>query len=227
MTDFVMRGVVLDTETTGTEEGAQVLQLAYTELNDNLELTSNSVCTYHRPDKEISYGALATHHLYTEKLERFGATDTPAEAPSAAYYIGHNVDFDWKMLGSPPEVKCICTLALARYFWPESDGHSLGACTYRIANSFAEAEQKLTGAHDAKVDILLCYDLMRWLAEKCQVADLHSLWLLSEHARVPTVMPFGKHRGERIADIPLSYKLWALKQPDFDPYVLIAFKNTR
>ena len=28
-------------------------------------------------------------------------------------------------------------------------------------------------------------------------------------------MPFGKHKGQRIADVPLDYLLWLDDQPDF------------
>ena len=36
------------------------------------------------------------------------------------YLIGHNIDFDWQAVGQP-DVKRICTLALARKVWPEAD----------------------------------------------------------------------------------------------------------
>ena len=39
--------------------------------------------------------------------------------PDAEYIIGHNVDFDWKALGQP-NVKRICTQALARHGCPGS-----------------------------------------------------------------------------------------------------------
>lgn len=226
MNEAPVIGVVLDTETTGTGEDAQVIQLAYTELNSNLEQSGKTVCTYHLPTVAIEWGALATHHLSHEKLRALGASFDKPQPPVAAYYIGHNVDFDWKALGSPPDVRRICTLALARYFWPDTKGHTLGACTYRICTTFAEAEHNLASAHDAKTDIVLCYNLLLYFAAKASCKTLHDLWLLSETARIPTIMPFGKHKGERIADIPRAYKTWALKQTDFDEYVLIAFRQT-
>lgn len=217
-------GVILDTETTGKEEGAEVLQLAYVEIDDSLRETANACNTYHLPTKGIEWGALATHHLYPERLARQGATSERAVPPIADYYIGHNIDFDWKMLGSPPGVRRICTLALARYHWSDTQGHSLGACTYRISADFESTEARLRNAHNALADVSMCLDLLHYFSHHYNCKDLHSLWLLSEHARIPTVMPFGKHKGERIADVPRHYKLWALKQPDFDEYVLLAFR---
>jgi len=32
-------------------------------------------------------------------------------------------------------------------------------------------------------------------------------------------MPFGKHKGTPMADVPRDYKAWLLNQPDVDPYL--------
>ena len=47
------------------------------------------------------------------------------------YIIGHNVDFDWRML-SQPKVRRICTLALCRSLWPLADTHTLAAMIYHV-----------------------------------------------------------------------------------------------
>ncbi len=49
--------------------------------------------------------------------------------------------------------------------------------------------------------------------------------MISEDARMPTVMSFGKHKGELIKDIPRDYKRWLLNQPDVDPYLAIALRR--
>ncbi|MNN74026.1 hypothetical protein D3C81_1901880 [compost metagenome] len=43
--------------------------------------------------------------------------------------------------------------------------------------------------------------------------------MISEEARIPTVIRFGKHAGSKIADIPADYKKWLLGQADVDPYL--------
>ena len=40
------------------------------------------------------------------------------------YLVGHNVDYDWKVIGQP-EIKRICMLALCRSFFPALDSHSI------------------------------------------------------------------------------------------------------
>ncbi len=52
--------------------------------------------------RPISLGAMATHHIIDEDLEGlrpFGHFD--AESMGIQYIVGHNIDFDWRMLGRP------------------------------------------------------------------------------------------------------------------------------
>jgi hypothetical protein len=53
------------------------------------------------------------------------------------------------------------------------------------------------------------------------------LWEISERARIPTRMPFGKYKGTPIADIPNDYKRWLLEQPDVDPYLAQALTGKK
>ena len=47
-----------------------------------------------------------------------------------------------------------------------------------------------------------------------------AVWAFSEEARIPETMPFGKHRGVAISDLPRDYVGWALKNlTDMDPYL--------
>ena len=48
---------------------------------------------------------------------------------------------------------------------------------------------------------------------------------LSELARIPTVMTFGKHKGTPIKDVPADYKRWLLGQADIDPYLQKALRG--
>ncbi|WP_201788740.1 hypothetical protein [Pseudomonas frederiksbergensis] len=42
---------------------------------------------------------------------------------------------------------------------------------------------------------------------------------ISEDARIPTVIGFGKHKGMAVADLPADYKRWLLNQSDLDSYM--------
>ena len=216
-----MSAIIIDTETTGVDK-PEVIQLAWLECCDSpLEGGKISAITskMFAATGPIQLGALATHHIIPSDLEGLDVF-MPHELPEAEYWIGHNVDFDWNACGSPEGVKRICTLALARYLWPDNDSHSLGACLYHIL-PHQRARQLLRNAHDAKHDVFLCDMLLnRFLSQELKsVGSWESLWQVSERARIPSRMPFGKHRGEPIASLPRSYRSWCLAQPDLDPYV--------
>jgi exodeoxyribonuclease X len=42
---------------------------------------------------------------------------------------------------------------------------------------------------------------------------------MSEKARIPTIMPFGKHKGEWISQVPSDYKQWMLRQDNVSEYL--------
>lgn len=138
------------------------------------------------------------------------------------YLIGHNIDFDWKVIGSPATLRRIDTLGLARALWPRCDSHSLGALTYFLFR--ASARTQLQGAHSAEVDIALTASLLQAILTRHpeEITSMEQLWRASEDARVPRVMPFGKHKGMPIAEVPEDYKAWLRRQADVDPYLLKA-----
>jgi exodeoxyribonuclease X len=186
----VSTAIVLDTETTGVDQ-PDVIQLAYTEPLDSPFARGNSRVLMFRPTKPMQLGALATHHIIESDLEGRdpwpGRWDPPA---GTEYIVGHSVDFDWRAIGEP-NVKRICTLALARQAWPDLDSHSLGALTYYLLDHRA-ARELLKGAHDAHVDVSLCHRVLLALIDAAGAKTWPDLWSLSEYSRYPQFMTFGK-----------------------------------
>ena len=74
-------------------------------------------------------------------------------------------------------------------------------------------------AHSAGTDVFILTRVLETIIEQTEVKSMDQLYELSEKARIPEHMPFGKHKGEPIADIPTSYVQWLLKQTDVDPYL--------
>lgn len=218
-----MTAVIFDTETTGTQD-AQIIEAAWLRLDSPtaLNITEQFEQRY-RPTQRISLGALATHHIYDEDLADC-PPHTQFKLPAdVQYIIGHNIDYDWKVAGQP-DVKRICTLALSRSLYPEADSHSQSAMIYLIDRS--NARNLLKSAHSALADVQNCRSLLVHLISRAgHAADWETLWQLSEQARVPKVMTFGKHKGSLIADIPADYKAWLLRQPDVDPYLQAALRG--
>lgn len=219
-----MAAFIFDSETNDSKD-PEIIEAAWLQLADpaSLRVVEMFLMRY-RPSRPITLGALATHHIMDEEL-----VDCPPSAEFALpdgcqYLIGHNVDFDWQAAGSPEHIKRICTLALARMIWPQADSHSQSALLYLIDRQ--NARERLRSAHSAGADVENCHLLLTVIIDQLGgVSSWEELWQHSEAARVPTVMPFGKHKGTPIADVPWDYKQWLSRQPDVDPYLLQALRG--
>lgn len=200
----------LDTETTDAE-GSEVIQLAIMGPLDSIHAEAATRMLHFKPTNPISIGALATHNIIASDLTAYPEWSGYTLPSDCAYLIGHSVDFDWKAIGSP-NVKRICTLALARSVWPDVDSHKLTALMYHV-HPHALARELVKGAHDAAADVGLCNRLLYALFDVMEPDSWESLWRISEDARVPKVFSFGKYKGEPIADIKRTdrgYINWCL-----------------
>ena len=126
------------------------------------------------------------------------------------YLIGHNVRFDWKVIGRP-SAKLICTVRLARLAFPEWHRYSQSKCIEQLQG--VEAARDLTvAAHDALGDARMCYLLYQACCERLgiETTDFVTAYKLSNTANPIAKMPFGKHKGEAIKTLPIGYVKWLL-----------------
>lgn len=225
--------VVLDTETSDVSDDARVIEFACTsimEAPEPLLLDSDSVTVADArfsSDRPISYGAMAAHHIIDEDLVGLRPFPGFDSSRGIEYIIGHNVDFDWRMMGRP-KVRRICTLALCRSLWPLADEHTLAAMVYFLSRDKLRAQRMARGAHSAKADVEMLLDVVLpeiLLKLLPRATTWEELWVISEDARIPTIMSFGKHKGVPMRDVPGDYKRWLLNQPDVDPYLAIALRK--
>jgi exodeoxyribonuclease X len=219
-----MTAIVFDTETTGLVDPV-IIEAAWLKLGDDPRAITTEATFHQRynPGKPIMLGAMATHHIMDEDVVDCPPATTFALPDGVKYLIGHNIDFDWNVI-SQPNVKRICTLALARSAWPELDSHTQSALLYHLDR--ANARETLRHAHSAAVDIRICLRILEQALMKLgSPTTWEAVWALSEQARTPKIMTFGKHKGTPIADIPSDYKAWLLRQPDVDPYLAKALRG--
>lgn len=219
-----MSVIILDTETTGTVAPGLV-EAAWQRVQDVRAPVADGepFCRRYDPGKPIEFGAMATHHITPEDLVGCPPASEFRLPAGVEFLVGHSIDFDWQVIGAP-SVKRIDTLPLCRTLWPESDSHKQPAMLYLLDRD--AARDLCRRAHSAAVDILINLALLRRIVAKLDFPESwNALWLHSERARVPDVMPFGKHKGQRIANVPPDYKQWLLKQSDVDPYLAKALRG--
>jgi exodeoxyribonuclease X len=220
--------IIFDTETTDAVDGELIEAASQgVELIDGLihPIAGAGVVARYKPSKSISFGAMATHHILDEDLVDCAEHHTFELPAGTKYLIAHNVDFDWRVIGEP-NVKRICTLAMARKQYPTLDSHRLGALMYHLSTDRARTREELREAHSAFADIAFCFQLLQAICiDVGGFESFEHIWQFSEEARVPTVMTFGKHKGLAIEDVPRDYVQWLLRQPDLDPYLRRAFER--
>ncbi|MBJ2237028.1 3'-5' exonuclease [Pseudomonas fluorescens] len=217
-----MTAYIFDSETTGLND-PHLVEAAWLQLESisSLAVTADFLQRY-KPGKPIELSALATSHILDEELAGFHP-HTDFNLPNdVEYLIGHNVDYDWRVVGEP-DVKRICTRALSSKLWPDADSHTQSAMIY--LHYRAEATGLLRNAHAALDDVKNCRLLLVKILDQLAaelgrpVGDWEELWNISEDARIPTVIGFGKHKGAAFADLPSDYRRWLLNQSDLDPFV--------
>lgn len=217
-----MTAYIFDSETTGLND-PHLVEAAWLKLGSVSSLSViDSFLHRYKPGKPIELSALATSHILDEELVDCQPHTDFSLPGDVVYLIGHNVDYDWRVIGEPV-VKRICTRALSSKLWPNADSHTQSAMIY--LHYRAEATALLRNAHAALDDVKNCRLLLVKILDQLAVQfgrpvnDWEELWQLSEEARVPTVIGFGKHKGTKISELPRDYQRWLLNQSDLDPFV--------
>jgi len=224
-----MNAVILDTET--HDLNGYPIEIAYAPCSFEqgvLVVKQDQVFDeYFSCPEPITLGALATHHILDKEIADKPSYETFKMPEGIEYLIGHNIDYDIRAIQKCKpdlQVKGICTLALSRMVWPDLP-HNLTAMYYHVMDDLELARKHLRHAHNAKADIYFTGVLLKTLVKELGIKDMSSLYVMSETARIPTFINFGKHKGMAIKDLPSDYVVWLLKQPDLDPYLVKALKG--
>ncbi|WP_179992483.1 MULTISPECIES: putative quorum-sensing-regulated virulence factor [unclassified Acinetobacter] len=218
-----MKAIILDTET-HTINGFPI-EIAYAPCSfeqGNLGFDQSQIFDeFYSCSEPIAYGAMATHHILESDIEGKPSFDTFRLPKDVDCLIGHNINYDIEAIrkcGTDVPEKSICTLALARFTWPELETHTLSALFYYVSSDKEKARNYLRNAHSAKYDIWFTYIILKNICLKLGIKDMNSLHVLSEQVRTPNVMPYGKHKGTPLKEVPKDYVKWMLTT-DIDPYL--------
>lgn len=236
-----MKAIVLDFETTDASEDAQATEIGimgvefYNGILDKSDDKKDVTSKRCKPDRVISYGAMAVTNIFNEDVERCDShTVVCAKAmpKGAVYIIGHNIDFDIRVASNAgvdvSQYKAICTLAMARNLYPDADSHTLGAMSCMLDYEYARANMK--DAHGAAADVVMTARLLYIICKNQNITSMDQLYAFSEFARMPTHLPFGKHKGVAIIDLAStqdgrSYLEWVIKNITDNNYLTTACKK--
>ena len=214
------RIIILDTETAGLKPpangGSGVCDIALMVVNEDFDVLWQTESLID-PGCAISPEAMGVHHITEEMvwdkptlLEFMEMHEMPLY--DADVVIGHHVEFDCRFLMDylPEDFKSLDTLKLARNAWPDAESHKLQTLRYTFKLDAGDAHRAMG---DVITTLNLAKHLMAWYG-----TDFNGLMsLMSAPLSLDTKIHFGKHRGERLRDLPKNYVDWLLNKADIDP----------
>ena len=206
------RFVVLDTETTGLDPSEdKVVDISLVEVSrDGIRPLYNTLI---HPQRDIPAVASAVHHITLEDVANKPTFDevwpTVMHHLEDAVIVAHNAPFDRSMI---PETgrPWICSYRLARHLWPDAPAFGNQVLRYWLGLRI-DAEAAHSAAGDTLVTANVFWHQLAYY--RANVAKTNDVEELIEYAASPIpieIMPFGKHKGERLDNVPLSYFEWAL-----------------
>jgi exodeoxyribonuclease X len=242
---------LIDTETNGTEEGCDLLEVAVHLYRPHgpyrLLLAHDVLSTLVKPTKPIPPEASGIHGLIDEDFEdapdRFSALVAVQDfIPADAIIVAHKADFDLRMLEPsviPSTHLSLCTWRMAHHLTPEAPNFKLG--TLRYLYGFHHLD--VGAAHRADADLLVLAPVFfhlvaryrAWAEEKC-AGDLDRLAKAEE---VETMVKwakgtfrlarpaFGKHKTWDDLFADQGYLGWMLNLPDLSPEMRFSIARER
>ncbi len=215
--------IYLDLETTGLEKNDRLCSVGCIAVDgDEIQIFSSLL----KPPKKIRPEASAVHHITNEMLKEapvFKSSDIAQWLQEQNLHenilLGHNIDFDLKMLekeGFVWQGGMIDTLKCTKHLIQEIDRFALQYLRYELGlyKSEEEAAEKLgiiLTAHTVLSDAFHVMALHHYLND---MADDLQLQELTQQSALVTKFNFGKYNGryiEEIARHDSGYLEWMLE----------------
>jgi DNA polymerase III epsilon subunit-like protein len=199
--------IVLDFETTGLQPGYRPVEIAWLEF-DSLYKVSQSVTSLIDPQIPIEPGAQKVHGISSEMLAGMPTLEEFLQGEHADKFadehvlvVAHNAAFDLPMFAPfCKKATSLCTMRLAQALYPTAENHKLQT----LASMFAV---EVEPTHRAMADVGACFELLRTIAKK-EDKLIDELLVVASYTSPESLMPFGKHKGKMIKDLPSDYVAW-------------------
>lgn len=210
---MTVHALVIDLETLEDRPPAAVIEIGWTSVRAEEEHESARDFVHGELEGEMLFGIpegqemspanRAVHHIDPAELEGlclFDPAEWRAGLDDVTLLVAHNSAFEeqWIDWGLP----WVCTYKCALRAWPDAPSHSNQALKYYLGH---EDGPHLYPPHralpDAKVTALT-------FARLLELYELSELIQWTKEPRLVTKMPFGKHKGGLLRDLPLDYLRW-------------------
>lgn len=203
-----LRAIFYDTETTGVRaEKDRVIEIAaYDPLNER------SFVSFINPGMPIPQEATAIHHITDAMVADAPTFDVVAKqlcefCEGEVVLVAHNNDaFDYHFLKAEfgrsntpfPSWKFFDTLKWARRYRPDLPRHTLQFLReiYGIAAN---------NAHRALDDVLVLHKVFTHMTDDLSIEEIYALINRTKELHH---MPFGKHQGMPLKNLPKDYLKW-------------------
>lgn len=217
-----MRLRVIDLETTGGDRTSEIIEVGIVDVVKDGEgwLARPPVSKLFRPRGEISFHAMAVHHLTSAHFcdadphcDEYALRAMFAELGPADAMVAHAARFERGFIADTAHggLPWICTVRSSKQAWPQAPGHSNQVLRYWRGFDLdpALAHPAHRAGPDAWVTAHILMDLLK-------EHDVDQLIEWSNAPREMATVPFGKHRRKPWAEVPTDYLRWMAGQGDMD-----------
>lgn len=181
---------------------------------------------------EITEGARRVHRISDEMLA--GAPDfemARAGFAGAPIYAAQRASFDRSRLKLPG--RWLCTYKLALRAFPQVRAHGLQSLVKYVPLDLADVAERLRDSHPhrALFDALCTAVLLRRIATELmpRCADVADFVARAERVSAePALLArlrFGRHKHVPLAEVPLDYLEWLVREPEMDADAVFAARH--
>ena len=203
------RWTLADTETTGIKGTDKVCEVAWCEIDEDFNTLREGMSLIN-PEMPIHYAASAVNGITDAMVANAPTLDEYMDSAGNPLYgddvvmVAHNAQFDFRFLKPHMSegAQTLCTLKCARIIYPDAQNHKQGTLAAMLG-----IEVPREKAHSADGDLAVLAQLLRRM---CADAGTDLAGLMEIQRRRPQIknMPFGKHKGKPLAELPFDYVYW-------------------
>lgn len=203
-----IRLFVADTETTGLIDPIYICELGWALIDWDLNV-EKEFASLVKPPINIPCSAAGVHGIRTAMVQDSPMIEDLEFPGGPVILIGHNIRYDRKLLS--PHMNIVgqgCTLTLARRLLPD-------APDYKLSTLSCYCDLPLQLNHRAMNDVRDCLALLDYL----QRGTGWTLEELINYSNTPIrlkTMPWGKHKGLPMEQLPGGYVKWLSSLDDLD-----------